>query len=373
MSSIKRRHPKSKIWSVEPKAPSLVSLSVRDQNIPRPPKRSSSLKAAASGLKKGLSTHNLFNASAQDSLQTLHRGKHQSCSSLQVRKTRNRAVDKALETIDDEDNGQDVPIQHIDDDSSDGTLLDVVEHYWDGLSNLMSIPSMHRRNHVEATNESTANTSSETVVHSEVAGSRRPSSSLSYGTYHTALQERHHTARRLVSRVLTSVQRRKRCTDSETQPGANRVEAWMEQALPDTLLTPSSWTELQTPSVEPSLECSSKLETNIPQRMPTRRRHCPIPEQPLQEPKISARSQWPLRPRAQSDSSSAAVRRKGVIETPQPLRLRVTVKPEVTEVTMASNDRLWAVAQIHAELPGMPMLAENRQESIAVAIVLDNS
>jgi hypothetical protein len=129
MSSKHRGHTKPKVWSIEPKAPSLVSLSVRDQSIPRPPKRSSSLRAAATGLKKGFSSHTLLNASVQDSLQTLRKGKHHSCSSLRIKKTRTKAAPRNLPSIEDEGEEEDPGRLRYSFDSFENTQSEFLEPY----------------------------------------------------------------------------------------------------------------------------------------------------------------------------------------------------------------------------------------------------
>lgn len=226
------------MWSVEPKAPSLVSLSVRDQNIPRPPKRSSSLKAAASKIKKGLSSHQLSKSSACDSLQTLRRGQHHSCSSLQVKKTRTRATPPAFLCPSDE-------IQHrgssgspaFDAVSSDGTLLDVFEHYWDGLSQICTLSMAPRRPMPHQPGHLIQSGSSETIVHNEVSRLSRASSDMSSGTFHTASQTRQQSVRRLVTRMLKTVQmKRKGSVEIERDLNMDRIEAWVHEAESNSVL-----------------------------------------------------------------------------------------------------------------------------------------
>lgn len=368
MSSSRQRHPKPKIWSVEPKAPSLVSLSVRDQNIPRPPKRSSSLKAAASSLKKGLSSHNLLSTANHNSSHTLHRGKHHSCSSLQVNKTRTKATRSGLRNVDCNDEDGAAVQEDFDCNSSDGTLLDVVDHYWDGLSQLVSPHISHKPSTRLRSQQTSEDTSSETVVHSEAAQSRRPSSGLSYGTVHTASQSCHHSARRMVSRVMTSIQKRKKGTE-HTYPllltDTNRVEAWVDQARPAV----SPMVESQVPSLGTSFnsdryhEIATRHERNVSTQLT--QKDVPTALKPNPPP--------PSRPRAHSCTSSVPLSIANTTRVQHPLRLRLDTKAELTGTIMAANESIWAIAQIHAELPLSHSVTYKPNPSIAIAFVLDNS
>jgi hypothetical protein len=344
-----------------------VSLSVRDQNIPRPPKRSSSLKAAASSLKKGLSSHNLLNAASHNSSYTLQRGKHHSCSSLQVNKTRTKAARSGLCKVDCNDEDGSAVQGDYDCNSSDGTLLDMIEHYRDGLSQLVSPHISRKRTTSHRSRQTADNDSSETVVHSEAAKSRRASSGLSYETFHTASQSRHQSARRMVSRVMNSIQKRKKSTEQAfplLPTDTNRIEAWVDQARPAMLPI----VESHAPS--PSTSYNSDRYYEI---FAHHERNVSIQVEPIDEPTALRPHPPPPQPRARPCTSSVPFSIENPHRLHYPLRLRLDTKAELTETTISANESIWAVAQIHAELPALPVTTTKSTASIAIAFVLDNS
>ena len=93
----------------------------------------------------------------------------------------------------------------------------------------------------------------------------------------------------------------------------------------------------------------------------------------LNEERLLIESPPPLRPRTRSDDTGTSTTLDTSPELQLPLRLRVVTKAEVSEATMTSDERLWAVAQIHAEVPVSPATTVPSDTSVAVAIVLDNS
>jgi hypothetical protein len=368
------RHSKPNVWSIEPKAPSLVSLSFRDQNIPRPPKRSSSLKAAAAGLKNGFSSHHLLSTSAQDSLQTLRRGQYNSSSSLRLRKTRTRAGTTELQVIEDDEQEDISESVAYGADSSESTASDVLEPFWDQSARKLMLPLRSHEQTVTEQGHCTAFTgSSETVIRSEAPEQSRPSSRLSLSTLHNAPQFRRHSARRLFSKVVGTMQKRKKTTEFDQEENDSRVQKWIERA------TPSRLTSDDVHGTRSIISRRGESSGRGP-KIPTPDSTLLQPEQstfeiPSTEPPLAPgdRTRLPDQQRLYSWATSAVTEGEASISLRHPLRIRIAARAELTEATLTSKDALWTIAQIHVELPDTSACATPRGGGVAVAIVLDNS
>lgn len=205
--------------------------------------------------------------------------------------------------------------------------------------------------------KSALNRSSETVIHSEAAQPRRSSSVLSHSTFHTALRSRYPSARRSVSKVFGTMQKRKKSIEQELHFSVDSVGVWVEDARPGMLLT--SDTQATSPAVS-QIQSSNGSDPTIATHNPPYRQHYDPPiEVLLTERPLAVRPKPPppRQPRTSSWESSAALNDDDAPRLWYPLRLRVSAKAGVTEVTLTSSESLWAVAQIHAELPALPAIA----------------
>ncbi|KIW04067.1 uncharacterized protein PV09_04885 [Verruconis gallopava] len=349
MSSQYQRQPKGKVWPIEPKAPSLVSLSVRDQNVQRPRKRSSSLKVVALGLKKGLSSQHLLNSSAQESLKALRKGKHSSCSSLHVKKNRSRGL---------------------------ATHVSIAEVEHDEVLDYLSIDIKSSSITHTGPLGQVGDVSSHNL--SERPQKRSPSGDLTDDTSHTALQTRKHSARQLISKVVGTMHKRKQSAELFHED-TKRVEAWIEKINAG---VPPIDARHTNGSIEPYFHPGNSGErvTLINEQLLNHLDELPD-EILFPEPVLAASTQQVPNVHPQNRQRSVSWPASGSMygHEPWPLslrlpvRLRVTAKAELDEATSTSNERLWAVVQIHVELPKFSSGTSHDNNAIAVAIVLDNS
>lgn len=358
------RYPKPNFWSVEPKAPSLVSLSVRDQNILRPPRRSSSLRAAAIGLKKGLS-------SQQTSKPVLKASN--SCSSLRVGKTRVKVAPSTLSTInhEPEDELEQRPSYDAGSDDALSEFLDPII----SSTNRHSLPISQTSQpaYCGSRYDGPSTGSTETVVGSECHGNRQSSAS----TLDTTQSK--HSAKRLFSKMMTSMHKRRPPVQSQVADDA--IEDWRQQTLPRAVRASEGSLETQIRGLDPNValrenEIGStthhhRISTEIsaasvsqPDLLP---HELGIRDKPAATPKISSES------RITSWGTSVDRPEDPTPQLRQPVRIRITARAELGEASLTCKDSLWAMVQIDAEVPEMPALPQARINSIAVAIVLDNS
>lgn len=369
MSNHRKPFSKAAAWTVEPKAPSVISLSIRDQNILRPPKRSSSLKSAARGLKHGLSSHHLSPSTVKENIQARHRDKYNSCSSLRVEKTRTPATKSSINSL---NCSVQSPLRHSQSTrASNLALSDLLE------LDLEELPRTAHRAHgqpghdLECATNPTAST--ETVVHRRLHCDRRPSSSLSSNTVHHKFRDRQSSAKSLISKMMESVHKRRhhaaidylvedksfrfeQNTSVASESSSTNATSDERPASANGHLSSLSMHDQAGLSINHGIAVHDEL---LPRSLHVGESQCDSFLPQLRDPS------WASSALEDEDVNSGGLR--------LPLRIHVTIRADIQEATVTTTDSIWTVVQIHAELPRIPLNQRPKICTIAVAMVLDNS
>ena len=172
------------------------------------------------------------------------------------------------------------------------------------------------------------------------------------------------------------MQMRKKSVEKGLNFRVDRIEEWVHDARPDSVLATDSLSPL--PSTTPAFEPGGGGRRLTAGHEPAIDQHevSPLEMPPMDRPPVSPPNHQPPPPPQGATSpwtNQVPSSNHDGTRLWYPLRLHVTTKTEVTEATLTSSQSFWAVAQIHAECPALPASMSTTPRRRAVAIVLDNS